>query len=113
MPKKSGVTVIQNEKGESIPIRLSTGWRACIDYRKLNVVIRNGHFPFPFMDQVLREFQDILIIVFLMATLVIFRLRLPWKIKKRQHLLALLVPMHIRGCHLVYAMLPPLFKDAY
>ena len=45
-----------------------------------------------------RRFQDILIIVFLMATLVIFRLRLPWKIKRRQHLLALLVPMHIRGC---------------
>ena len=60
-----------------------------------------------------RRFRDILIIVFLMATPVIFRLRLPWKIKIRQHLLALLVPMHIGGCHLVYAMLLPLFKDAW
>ncbi|WJZ82828.1 hypothetical protein VitviT2T_002553 [Vitis vinifera] len=55
VPKKSGVTVVQNEKGESIPTRLITGWRVCIDYRKLNVVTRNDHFPLPFMDQVLER----------------------------------------------------------
>ncbi|RVW98145.1 Retrovirus-related Pol polyprotein from transposon opus [Vitis vinifera] len=27
VPKKSGVTVVQNEKGESIPTRLTTGWK--------------------------------------------------------------------------------------
>jgi hypothetical protein len=34
--KKSGVTVITNEKNELIPTRTITGWHMCIDYRKLN-----------------------------------------------------------------------------
>ena len=55
VPKNSGVAMIQNEKGESIPTRLTTGWMVCIDYRKLNVVTRNDHFPLPFMDQVLER----------------------------------------------------------
>ena len=55
VPKNSGATVIQNEKRESIPIRLTTRWKVCIDYRKLNVVTRKDHFPLPFMDQVLER----------------------------------------------------------
>ena len=55
VPKNSGATVIQNEKREYIPIRLTTRWKVCIDYRKLNVVTRNDHFPLPFMDQVLER----------------------------------------------------------
>ena len=55
VPKNSGVTVIQNEKGESISTRLAIRRRVCIDYRKLNVVTRKNHFPLPFMDQVLER----------------------------------------------------------
>jgi hypothetical protein len=36
VPKKSGVTVVKNEHGELLPTKLVTGWRMCIDYRKLN-----------------------------------------------------------------------------
>uniref|UniRef100_A0A2N9HFB1 Reverse transcriptase domain-containing protein n=1 Tax=Fagus sylvatica TaxID=28930 RepID=A0A2N9HFB1_FAGSY len=36
VPKKSGVTVVENELGELVPTKLVTGWRMCIDYRKLN-----------------------------------------------------------------------------
>ncbi|GJR82901.1 hypothetical protein Tco_0153686 [Tanacetum coccineum] len=36
VPKKGGFTVVQNEENELIPTRLVTGWRVCIDYRKLN-----------------------------------------------------------------------------
>ncbi|RVW26651.1 Retrovirus-related Pol polyprotein from transposon 297 [Vitis vinifera] len=43
------------KKGKSIPTRLTTGWRVCIDYRKLNVVTRKYRFPLPFMDQVLER----------------------------------------------------------
>ncbi|RVW61614.1 Transposon Tf2-12 polyprotein [Vitis vinifera] len=55
VPKKSGITVIQNEKGEEITTRLTSGWRVCIDYRKLNAVTRKDHFPLPFIDQVLER----------------------------------------------------------
>ncbi|RVW44183.1 Transposon Ty3-G Gag-Pol polyprotein [Vitis vinifera] len=55
VPKKSGITVVQNEKGEEITTRLTSGWRVCIDYRKLNVVTRKYHFPLPFIDQVLER----------------------------------------------------------
>ena len=53
VPKKGGFTVIRNEKNELIPTRTVTGWRVCIDYRKLNTVTRKDHFPLPFIDQML------------------------------------------------------------
>nr|CAN82810.1 hypothetical protein VITISV_007057 [Vitis vinifera] len=55
VPKKSRITVVQNEKGEEIATRLTSGWRVCIDYRKLNVVTKKDHFPLPFIDQVLER----------------------------------------------------------
>jgi hypothetical protein len=35
MPKKAGVTVVQNKDGKLVPTRIQSGWRVCIDYRKL------------------------------------------------------------------------------
>ena len=47
VPKKGGITVIANEKNELIPTRTVTGWRVCMDYRKLNKATRKDHFPLP------------------------------------------------------------------
>ena len=55
VPKKSGVTTMLNEKGEEMPTRLTTSWRVCIDYRRMNEVTRKDHFPLPFMDPAPRE----------------------------------------------------------
>ena len=55
VPKKSGITVVKNNEGELIPIRQTTGWRVCIDYRKLNSVTRKDHFSLPFIDQILEK----------------------------------------------------------
>ena len=55
VPKKSGITMVNNEKGEEIPTRLTTGWRVCIDYCRLNEVTQKDHFPLPFMDQLLER----------------------------------------------------------
>ncbi|CAN6552304.1 unnamed protein product [Malus baccata var. baccata] len=55
VPKKSGVTVVKNEEQELVPSRVVTGWRVCIDYRKLNAMTRKDHFPLPFLDQMLER----------------------------------------------------------
>ena len=55
VPKKSRVTTVHNEKGEEMPTLLTTGWRVCIDYRRLNEVTRKDHFLLPFIDQLLER----------------------------------------------------------
>ncbi|GJY99613.1 reverse transcriptase domain-containing protein [Tanacetum coccineum] len=55
VPKKGGFTVVKNDENELISTRLVTGWRVCIDYRKLNEATRKDHFPLPFMEQMLER----------------------------------------------------------
>ncbi|GJX37165.1 hypothetical protein Tco_0250468 [Tanacetum coccineum] len=53
--KKGGMTIVKNEKDELILQRTVTGWRVCIDYRKLNNATRKDHFTLPFIDQMLER----------------------------------------------------------
>jgi len=53
VPKKGGMTVIENNKNELIPQQIVTGWRMCIDYQKFNTATKKDHFPLPFIDEML------------------------------------------------------------
>nr|KYP58627.1 Retrovirus-related Pol polyprotein from transposon opus [Cajanus cajan] len=49
------ISDMTNENNELIPTRKVTGWRMCIDYRRLNQATRKDHFPLPFVDQMLEK----------------------------------------------------------
>jgi len=49
------MTVVKNDRNELIPTRTVTGWRMCIDHRKLNEATRKDHYLLPFMDQMLER----------------------------------------------------------
>jgi hypothetical protein len=53
VPKKSDIIIVKNSAGELIPQCITTGWRICIDYRKLDSHSRKDHFPLPFIDKIL------------------------------------------------------------
>ncbi|GKE37048.1 hypothetical protein Tco_1460453 [Tanacetum coccineum] len=55
VPTKGGTTMITNKDNETIPTRTVTGWRVCIDYKKLNDATRKDHFSLPFIDQMLER----------------------------------------------------------
>jgi len=50
VPKKIRITLVKNKNDELIPTRISSGWRMCVDYKKLNLATRKDHFPLTFMD---------------------------------------------------------------
>jgi hypothetical protein len=52
------MTVVKNEKNELIPQRTVTGWRMCIDYRKLNKATKKDHFLLPFIDEMLERLAN-------------------------------------------------------
>jgi hypothetical protein len=83
IPKKGGITVVKNEKDELIPQRIVTGWRMCI-LTFVSLMDTRGSCKFPFIRM----------------------------INKRQPSQARMELSHIKECHLVYVMHPPLFKDA-
>nr|GEW84713.1 reverse transcriptase domain-containing protein [Tanacetum cinerariifolium] len=58
VPKKGGITVVENKNNELILTRLVIGWRVCIDYRKLNDATLKDHFPLPFMYQMLERLAE-------------------------------------------------------
>ena len=66
VPKKGGMTVVPNEKGELVPMRPVTGWIICIHYHKLNASTEKDHFPMPFMDQMLIDWREEVGTIFLM-----------------------------------------------
>ena len=112
VPKKGGFTVIRNEINELIPTRTVTGWRVCIDYRKLNLATRKDHFPLPFIDQMLDRLAGHPHFFFLMDILDIAKLLLHLRTRRKLLSHALMVLFLLEECHLGYAMLLLLSKYA-
>ncbi|RVW58217.1 Retrovirus-related Pol polyprotein from transposon 17.6 [Vitis vinifera] len=104
VPKKSGITVVQNEKGEEITTRLTSGWRVCIDYRKLNAVTRKDHFPLPFIDQVLERVSGHPFYCFLDGYSGYFQIEIDVEDQEKPLLHVHLEHMLTEECLLVYAM---------
>ena len=55
MPKKSGITVVQNDADKLVPTRIQTGWQVCINYRKLNVATRKDYFSLLFINHIVER----------------------------------------------------------
>ena len=98
VPKKSGVTIVKNEKGEEFSTRLTIGLRVCIDYRRLNEVTRKDNFPLLFIDQLLERVSGHPFYCLLDGYLGYFHIEIAQKIKKRSPLLVHLAPMLTEGC---------------
>ena len=104
VPKNSGITMVQNDKGEKVATCITSGWRVCIDYRKLNVVTRRIIFHCHLLIKCWRESLAILSIVSWTATPGIFKSKLMLKTRRRPlshvHLEHMLTEEYL----LVYAM---------
>ena len=112
VPKKGGFIMIRNEGNELIPTRTVTGWRVCIDYKKLNTATRKDHFPYPSLIRCWIDWQDTLTSVFLMDTRDITKLLLHLRTKRKLLSHALMVLFLLEECHLGYAMFLLHFIDA-
>ncbi|KAI3784060.1 hypothetical protein L1987_43152 [Smallanthus sonchifolius] len=55
VPKKVGIQVVKGDNGEEVATRPVTGWRICIDYRKLNAATSKDHFHLSFIDQIVEK----------------------------------------------------------
>lgn len=56
--EKVDVMVVENNERELVPTLIQSGWRICIDYRKLNAVIRKYHFLLSFINQMLERHAE-------------------------------------------------------
>ncbi|GKB72528.1 hypothetical protein Tco_0933940 [Tanacetum coccineum] len=112
VPKKGGMTVFENEDNELIPTRLVTGWRVCIDYHKLNDATRKDHFPFPFMDQMLKRLAGNEYYCFLDGFSRYFQIYIDPKDQDKATSLALMGRLPTDVCLLVYVMLKARSKGA-
>ena len=104
VPKKSSITVVRNEEGEEITTRLTSGWRVCIDYRKLNAVTRKIIFHCHLLTKCWKESLAIRSIISWIGIQGIFKLKLMLKIRKKPLLHVHLEHMLTEECLLVYAM---------
>jgi hypothetical protein len=91
-----------------------TGYRIVINFRKLNKATRKDHYPLPFIDQMLERLSKHTHFCFLDGYSGFSQIAMSQEDQeKKLLLLALLEPMLIDICILVYVMDLLPFKDAW
>jgi hypothetical protein len=112
VPKKGGLTVVKNEKNELMPQRTVTGWRMCIDYRKLNKATKKDHFPLQFIDEMLERLANHTYFCLLDGYSGFMQIPIHPDNQHKTTFTSLMERLHIEGCPSVYATLRPLFNVA-
>ncbi|GJS44802.1 reverse transcriptase domain-containing protein [Tanacetum coccineum] len=112
VPKKGGMTIVTNDDNELIPTRLVTGWRVCVDYRKLNDATRKDHFPLPFMDQMRERLARNEFYCFLDGFSGYFQILIDPKDQENTISLALMELLPSNACLTAYVMLRVRSKGA-
>ncbi|KAL0534075.1 hypothetical protein IC582_028356 [Cucumis melo] len=106
------MTIVENDKGEFVPTRIQNGWHICINYRKLNEVTKKDHFPFPYLDQMIKQITGKSYFCFLDGFLVFTKYLLHVMTKTKPLLHVILERFPLEECHLDCVMLLLHFKDA-
>jgi hypothetical protein len=112
VPKKGGLTVVKNEKNELILHRTMTGWRMCIDFRKLNKATKKDHFPSPLIDEMLERLTNHAYFCFLYGYSGFMQIPIHPDDQHKTTFICLMECLHTGGCPSVYATLRPLFNVA-
>ena len=103
--------MVPNEKNELVPMRPVTGWRVCMDYRKLNSWTEKDHFPMPSWIRCLIDLPEKGGTVFLMNIRGIIRFLLNKNINKEPLILVHKGPLCSKECCFCCVIHPPHFRD--
>lgn len=103
--------MVTNQNNELIHTRTVTGWRVCVDYRKLNKVTRKDHFPLLVIDQMLDKLAGQDYYCFFDGYSRYNQIAICPDDQEKQDSLAHMVPLLFGECHLNYGMHQKLFKD--
>ena len=112
VPKSEGMTMVRNEQNELLSTRTITGWRVCIDYRKLNKETRKDHYPLPFLDQMLDRLARHSHYCFLYGYSVYNQIMVNPEDKRKLPTHAHMGHSPSKECRLGFAMLQPPFREA-
>jgi hypothetical protein len=58
VPKQGSLIIIRNDEDEVIPFKTITGYKMCIDFRKLNNDTIKNHKPLPFIERILERLTN-------------------------------------------------------
>ena len=110
VPKNGGFTVIKNEKNELIHTRTMTGWRVCIDCRKLNAATIKDHYSLPFIDKMLDRLAGHPHFCFLDGYSGYSQIVIALENQEDTTFTCPYGTFALEGCHLDYVMILPPFK---